>query len=146
MMSHDPTQATIAYLDGLFGPGAGEKHCRFLESIEHDALRATLHRFHAIEGDTRLISVEENYLFGMLVLCATRCYGTATMFAKTLMHLGVPRARILEAVHRLEMWVGGVAAVEAALLIQRAIKEYETRGLASMAAWFPGEPSGEKSR
>lgn len=146
-MGHQDQEAkTIAYLDTLFGPGAGEKHCRFLRGIENDALRDTLHGYHAIEGDTRHLSVEENYLLGMTVLCATKSYGTATMFAKTLLHLGVPKEKLLEAVNRLSMWVGGVAAVESAMQIQRAIKEYEAKGVASLDAWFPSGQPEEKKR
>ena len=143
-MGHgDSEQRTIEYLDGLFGEGMGARHCRFLDTIEDDALRETLHGYHAQEADGRHLSVEENYLLGMTVLCASRSYGTAAMFAKTLMHLRVPREKILAAVSRLSMWVGGLAAVEASMHIQRAVKEYEARGLASMEAWFP--PAREAS-
>lgn len=128
---------TVEYLDGLFGPGSGAKHCRFIANIESEALRNTLHGYHALEADTRHLSVEENYLLGMTVLCATKSYGSAAMFAKTLMHLRVPREKILEAVTRLSMWVGGIHAVEAAMQIQKAITEYEVRGVASLEPWFP---------
>jgi hypothetical protein len=137
MEREDLEKKTIEYLDGLFGAGMGERHNRFLQTIDSQVLRDTLHAYHALEADTRQIPVHLNYLIGMAVLCATKSYGTASMFAKTLMHLGVPKAHILEVVARLSMWVGGVAAVEAAIHVQRAIKEYETRGLASMEAWFP---------
>jgi len=134
---------TIRYLDDLFGPGAGERHCRLLRKIESEALRDMVHGYHALEADAQHLTVRENYLLGMTVLCATKSYGTAAMFAKTLLHLGVPREKILAAIARLAMWVGGLHAVEAALHIQRALSEYETRGLASMEAWFPTAPPGE---
>jgi alkylhydroperoxidase/carboxymuconolactone decarboxylase family protein YurZ len=96
-----------------------------------------LHSYHVLEADTRHLSVEDNYLLGMVVLCALRNYGPAGMFAKTLVHLGVPRDRLLEATARLAMWVGAIAAAEAAAHIQKAIREYEQHGLAALAAWFP---------
>jgi alkylhydroperoxidase/carboxymuconolactone decarboxylase family protein YurZ len=131
--------ATTAFLDPLFGEGAGEKHSRFLARIGNEGLREVIHRFHLMEADTRHLSLEENYLIGMCVLCAGRSYGTAAMFAKTLLRLGVSREKILEAVARLSMWTGGLPAVEATFAIQKAIREYEEQGLASLAAWFPEE-------
>ena len=125
------------YLDDLFGPGAGARHTAFIDRLEHPALRAALHGYHVLESDTRYLSVAENYLLGMTVLCAQRNYGPAAMFAKTLIHLGVPRAKLIEATARLAMWVGAIAAAEAAAHIQKAIGEYEQRGLASLEAWFP---------
>jgi hypothetical protein len=142
-MKDDLEKTTKDYLDGIFGAGAGEKHCRFLRSIQSDTLRDVVHGYHAIEADTALLSIQENYLLGMAVLCATRNLGTASMFAKTLLHLGVSKEKVLEVVARLSMWVGGVAAVEAAVAIQRAVQEYEARGQASLEAWFPGS---EKAR
>lgn len=130
------------YLDTLFGPGAGRKHTQFLEQLENQALQETLHRYHTLEADTTHLSVEENYLIGMCVLCANRSYGTAGMFARTLLHLGVKKEKVLEAIARLSMWVGGVPAAEAAAHIQRAIHDYEQRGQASLEAWFPA-PRGE---
>jgi hypothetical protein len=132
-------QQSERYLDELFGAGAGARHSRFIDRIDHPALRDTLHAYHVLESDTRELSVAENYLLGMVVLCALRNYGPAAMFAKTLIHLGVPRAKLLEALARLAMWVGGIAAAEAAAHIQKAIGEYERDGLASLAAWFPQE-------
>ncbi|MFT4974190.1 MAG: hypothetical protein ACI8S6_000072 [Myxococcota bacterium] len=126
-----------AALDGLFGPGAGAAHSRFLEHLDSNTLQETLHRYHAMECDETHLSVEENYLIGMCVMCASRAFGPAAMFAKTLMHIGTPREKILEAVTRLSMWVGGVQAAEAAAHVQRAIRQYERTGLASMEAWFP---------
>ena len=96
-----------------------------------------LHSYHVLESDTRYLSITENYLLGMVVLCAQRAFGPAAMFAKTLLHLGVAREKLLEAIARLAMWVGGIAAAEAAAHIQKAIGEYEQRGLASLDAWFP---------
>jgi hypothetical protein len=133
---------TRRYLDDLFGPGAGERHGRFLDSIEDEALRDMIHGYHALESDTTHLTVAENYLIGMTVLCATGSYGTAAMFAKTLMHLEVPKEKILAAIARLAMWVGGLRAVEAALQMQRAIRDYEARGLASMETWFPAPDRG----
>lgn len=129
--------ATEAYLDPLFGAGAGERHGRFLDRISDEGLRELVHRYHALEADTRHLSLEENYLIGMCVLCAGRSFGTAAMFAKTLLHLQVPREKILAAVARLAMWTGGLPAVEATFAIQKAIREYEEQGVASLAAWFP---------
>ncbi|MHB8874940.1 MAG: hypothetical protein ACYC8T_14725 [Myxococcaceae bacterium] len=137
---------TEKYLDGLFGPGQGERHAAFLESIENDALREMVHRYHALEADTRHLSHQENYLLGMCVLCATRSYATAGMFAKTLRHLGVPREKVLEAVARLAMWVGGIPASEATAHIQRALADYDQRGLASLEGWFPPPASQNRGR
>jgi alkylhydroperoxidase/carboxymuconolactone decarboxylase family protein YurZ len=125
------------YLDELFGAGAGARHSAFIDRLDHPELRDTLHRYHVLESDTRHLSVAENYLIGMAVLCAQRSFGPAAMFAKTLLHLGVPRDKLLEATARLSMWIGGIAAAEAAAHIQKAIREYEQRGLASLDAWFP---------
>lgn len=127
---------SIAYLDRLFGPGMGERHARFLEHLPPE-LSAALHRYHRLEDDESLVSVEENYLLGMCVLCAQQRWAPAAMFAKTLAHLGTSDARILAAVSRLEMWVGGIAAAEAAGRMQRAVHAYRREGLASMASWFP---------
>ena len=138
-MVGDHVATTIRYVDALFGPGTGVRHAAFLEAIENDALRDAVHRCHAMEADTRHVSLEENYLLGLCVLAALRSYGTAAMFAKVLMHLGTPRARILEAVGRLGMWTGPLAAAEAALVVQRAIEQYEEQGFASLGAWFPGD-------
>ena len=77
------------------------------------------------------------FLLGMTVLCAQRNWGPAAMFAKTLLHLGVPRAKLLEAIARLAMWVGGITAAEAAAHIQKAIGDYEQHGFAALDAWFP---------
>jgi hypothetical protein len=130
-------EMTARYLDGIFGPGAGEKHSRFLDGIEDAGLRETVHGYHVLESDTAHLSIAENYMLGMTVLCALRSYGTAAMFAKTLAHLGVPREKILAAVARLSMWTGGLQAVEASLQMQRALDDYAARGLASLEAWFP---------
>jgi hypothetical protein len=132
------------YLDGLFGEGAGRRHAAFVDRLASPALRETLHRYHVLEADTRHLSVEENYLLGMVVLCAQRAYAPAGMFAKTLLHLGVPRDKLVEAIARLSMWVGGIVAAEAAAHMQKAMREYETRGFASLEAWFP--PEGEAAK
>ena len=133
----DDRERSERYLDDLFGEGAGAKHSAFIDRLAHPALREALHGYHVLESDTRHLSVEENYLLGMTVLCAQRAYGPAAMFAKTLRHLGVSPDKLLEATARLAMWVGGIAAAEAAAHIQKAIGEYEQRGLASLDAWFP---------
>jgi alkylhydroperoxidase/carboxymuconolactone decarboxylase family protein YurZ len=127
------------YLDGLFGERAGEKHSRFVDKLESPALRDMLHQAHVLESDTRHLSVEENYLLGLVVLCTQRAFAPAAMFAKTLLHLGAPKEKIIEAITRLAMWVGPLHAAEAAAHIQKALREYEAQGLASMAAWFPEE-------
>ena len=137
MASDDLHRRSERYLDALFGPGAGARHTAFLAHLEHPALRDTLHGYHVLESDTRHLSVAENYLLGMTVLCAQRAWGPAAMFAKTLLHLGEPRGKLLEAVARLAMWIGGIAAAEAAVHIQRAIADYEQRGWASLESWFP---------
>ena len=137
----DLTARSVDYLDELFGAGAGARHSVFIDRLEHPALRETLHAYHVLESDTQYLSVAENYLLGMVVLCAQRNYGPAAMFAKTLLHLDVPRGQLLEATARLTMWVGGIAAAEAAAHIQKAIGEYEQRGMASLDAWFPPAPS-----
>jgi alkylhydroperoxidase/carboxymuconolactone decarboxylase family protein YurZ len=140
--SDERQQRSERYLDELFGAGAGARHTAFIDRLEHPSLRDTLHGYHVLESDTRHLSVVENYLLGMTVLCAQRNYGPAAMFAKTLLHLGAPREKLLEAVARLAMWVGGITAAEAAAHIQKAIREYEQHGIAALAAWFPGaEPS-----
>lgn len=130
-------RATVDYLDRLFGPGMGAKHARFLDRIENRALRDVLHGYHAMEGDAEHLSVEENYLLGMCVLLAMHHYAPATMFAKTLRHLGVPKEKILEAVARMSMWIGGVPAADAAAHVQKALREWDEKGLESMKAWFP---------
>jgi hypothetical protein len=130
---------TEAYVDGIFGQGTGEAHVRFLERIQNPALREMLHRYHTLEGDTCELSLVENYLIGVCVLCAQRDYTTAALFTKVLMHLGARKEKILAALARLSMWIGGVPAAEASLLMQRAIREYEREGLASLAVWFPEE-------
>lgn len=133
----DRQRQSERYLDELFGAGAGARHTAFIDRLDHPALRDTLHGYHVLESDTRHLSVAENYLLGMVVLCAQRNFGPAAMFAKTLVHLGVPRDKLLEATARLAMWIGGIAAAEAAAHIQKAIGDYEQRGLASLDAWFP---------
>ncbi|HKO52439.1 MAG TPA: hypothetical protein VJV79_32250 [Polyangiaceae bacterium] len=137
MSKPDFVTATERYVEDIFGPGTGEKHLKFLERIENPALREQILRFHVMEADTSLISREENYLIGMCVLCAGKHYSTAGMFAKTLLHLGMSKAKLLEAVARLSMWVGGLPSVEAAFVIQKAIADYEKFGVSSLAVWFP---------
>ncbi len=133
----DPVAATVRYVDGLFGPGAGVRHVAFLDRIENAALRDVVLRCHAMEADTLHISLEENYLLGMCVLAALRSYGTAAMFAKVLLHLGTRREKVVEAMGRLSMWVGALPAAEATLVVQKAMDQYEEKGFASLAAWFP---------
>jgi len=125
------------YLDEIFGAGAGARHTAFIDRLRHRALRETLHRYHVLESDTAHLSVAENYLIGMVVLCAQRAFAPAAMFAKTLLHLGVAREKLLEATARLAMWSGGLLAAEAAAHVQKAIREYEQHGLASLDGWFP---------
>jgi hypothetical protein len=142
---------SFAYLDGIFGAGAGARHGAFLDRLDAPALREMLHRAHLVEADTRLISLEENYLLGMVVLAALRAYAPAGMFAKTLLHLGTSREKLSEAIARLGLWVGPIAAAEAAAHLQKAMSEYQRDGLASLAAWFPvpratSAPSSEGPR
>ncbi|GLW04060.1 hypothetical protein [Streptomyces lavendulae] len=127
-----------AYLDALFGPGAGHRHTRFLARIGHPNLREDLHRCHQRQADGRLLSVEENYLLGMCVLYATHCPEPAGMFARTLLHLGVEGDKLLEAVARLAMWIGPIPAAGAAARLQHALDDYTEHGIDSMRAWFPG--------
>jgi alkylhydroperoxidase/carboxymuconolactone decarboxylase family protein YurZ len=133
----DLRQRSERYIDELLGPGAGARHSAFIDRLDHPVLRDTLHRYHVLESDTSHLSVAENYLLGMTVLCAQRNFGPAAMFAKTLLHLGAPPAKLLEAIARLAMWVGGITAAEAAAHIQKAIAEYDRHGVASLEAWFP---------
>jgi alkylhydroperoxidase/carboxymuconolactone decarboxylase family protein YurZ len=140
----DRRRRSERYLDELFGPGAGARHTAFIDRLEHPSLRETLHGYHQLEADTQHLSVAENYLLGMVVLCAQRSYAPAAMFAKTLLHLGAPPAKLLEAIARLAMWVGGIAAAEAAAHIQKAIGEYQRLGLASLDAWFPATASAPR--
>ncbi len=135
----DHIQATIEFVDHLFGEGMGVRHLRFLERLENRALREMIVSYHAIEADERWLTVQENYLLGLCTLCATQRHDTAAMFAKVARHVGVPREKILEAVGRLGMWIGGLAAAEATFVIQRAVADYDTRGLESLALWFPLE-------
>lgn len=130
-------RASEAFVDGVFGEGKGKRHSDYLAYLENDALREMIHRYHALESDTSALSLEENYLVGMCVLCATKSYGPAAMFAKTLRHLGTSKEKILEATARLAMWIGGIPAAEAAAHIQKALREYEEKGAASLDAWFP---------
>ncbi len=138
MTREDLLARSEAYLDRLFGEGAGRRHTAFLDRLEPPALREALHRCHVLEGDETHLSVAENYLLGMIVLCALRSWGPAGMFAKTLLHLGTPRGKVLEAVGRLAMWIGPIPAAEAAGHVHKAVREYEERGVASLEAWFPG--------
>lgn len=126
-----------AFLDALFGDGMGARHSRFVDRLGSASLRDALDRYHALEADTTHLSVEENYLLGVVVLCALGRYAPASMFAKTLRHHGVPAEKILAAVGRLEMWIGGVPAAEACAHVQKALREYDRHGLDSMAGWFP---------
>lgn len=128
-----------AYLDGIFGEGSGRKHSALLEKFASPSMRETLHGYHLVEAETNHVSVQENYLIGMCVLCASKNYTSAAMFAKTLCHLGVSREKIFESISRLSMWIGGVPAAEALGHIQKAVQHYERDGQASMAAWFPEE-------
>src|SRR6478609_4731672 len=139
MQEQDPIEQTVSYVDGLFGEGAGQKHLRFLERIQNPALREQILRYHALEANTAQVSLEENYLLGMAVLAALGRYDTAAMFAKTLLHLGTPKEKLLEVVARLSMWIGGLPAVEAGFRVQRAIAEYERDGLGSLSVWLPEE-------
>jgi hypothetical protein len=137
-MSKPPHIAeTEAYVESIFGPGTGEPHVQFLERIESPALREMIHRYHTLEADTAELSLPENYLLGMCVLLSQRDYQAAALFAKTLLHLGVRKQKLLEACARLAMWIGGLPAVDASFAIQKAIREYEQDGLGSLAVWFP---------
>jgi alkylhydroperoxidase/carboxymuconolactone decarboxylase family protein YurZ len=140
MEKPDYIEATERYVDEIFGPGTGAKHLQFLDGIENAALREQVQRYHVLESDTSELSREENYLIGMCVLCATKNWSTVAMFAKTLLHLGVRKQKLLEATARLAMWIGGLPAVEASFVVQRAIREYERDGLESLRVWFP-EPT-----
>ena len=137
MTTPDIIEATEKYVDSIFGEGTGKKHLRFLERLPNDGLRDMILRYHPLEANTQYLSLEENYLIGMSVLCAGKSYATAAMFAKTLLHLKVPKEKLLEAVARLSMWIGGLPAVEATFVIQKAIREYEEQGFASLSLWFP---------
>ncbi len=132
---------TATYVEGIFGPGTGEAHVRFLERIENPALREMIHRYHSLEADTSELSLQENYLLGMCVLLSQRDYLAASLFAKTLLHLGVRKEKLLAACARLAMWIGGLPATDASFAIQKAIREYEREGLASLGVWFPQESS-----
>jgi hypothetical protein len=130
---------TETYVDSIFGAGTGQAHVRFLDRIQNPALREMIHRYHALEADTSQLSLQENYLIGMCVLLAQRDYQAASLFAKTLLHLGTPKEKLLEASARLAMWIGGLPAVDASFAIQKAIREYEREGTASLGAWFPSD-------
>lgn len=140
MSKSDTTSETESYVESIFGAGTGEAHVRFLERIQNDALREMIHRYHALEADTTWLSLQENYLIGMCVLLGQRDHVTAALFAKTLLHLGTPKQKLLEATARLSMWIGGLPAVDASFVVQKAIREYEREGLGSLAVWFPEEP------
>jgi alkylhydroperoxidase/carboxymuconolactone decarboxylase family protein YurZ len=135
----DPIRETERYVDRIFGSGMGRRHVHFLDRIAHSGLREMIHRYHALEADTAQLSLEENHLIGLCVLSALGRHETAGMFAKTLLHLGTPKEKILEATARLSMWIGGLPAVDATFRIQRALAEYEREGLGSLAAWLPAE-------
>lgn len=139
-MSKPPHHAdTESYVESIFGPGTGEQHVRFLERIQNPALREMIHRYHTLEANTEQLSLQENYLIGMCVLLSQRDHQTAALFAKTLLHLGMGKEKILEACARLAMWIGGLPAVDASFTIQKAIREYEKEGLGSLGVWFPVE-------
>jgi hypothetical protein len=131
MSKPDHLSETETYVESIFGPGTGEAHVRFLEHIQNPALREMIHRYHSLEANTSELSLHENYLIGMCVLCAQRDYQTAALFAKTLLHLGMRKEKLLEACARLAMWVG----------VQKAIRDYEREGLGSLGVWFPKEPA-----
>lgn len=137
MAADDPSAVTERYVDGIFGEGQGRRHVEFLERIEHAGLREMIHRYHALEADTSHLSLEENYLIGACVLSALGRHETAAMFVKTLLYLGTPKEKLLEAVARLSMWIGGLPAVDTMFRVQRAVADYEREGLGSLAAWFP---------
>jgi hypothetical protein len=139
MTKPEHIRETEAYVESIFGPGTGEAHVRFLDRIQNPALREMIHRYHSLEADTSHLSLRENYLIGMCVLCSQRDYVAASLFAKTLLHLGVSKETLLESVARLAMWVGGLPAADASFAIQRAIREYEQEGLGSLSVWFPEE-------
>ena len=141
MSKPEVIEQTESYVESIFGAGTGEAHVRFLDRIQNPALREMIHRYHALEADTLRLSLQENYLIGMCVLCAQRDYQTAALFAKTLLHLGVHKEKLLEASARLAMWVGGLPAVDASFTVQKAIREYEREGLGSLSVWFPEEPA-----
>jgi hypothetical protein len=141
MTEIDPSKSTELYVDRIFGQGMGKRHLRFLEKIANAALREQILRYHAIEADSRFVTIEENYLIGVCVLCAQGHHATAAMFTKVLRHLGTSADRILEAVGRTSMWVGGLPAVEASFAIQSALREYERDPLGSLAPWFPDDAS-----
>jgi hypothetical protein len=140
MNKPDYIEVTERYVDDIFGPGTGAKHLEFLDGIANPALREQVQRYHVLESDTSELSREENYLVGMCVLCATKNFATVALFAKTLLHLGVRKQKLLEATARLGMWIGGLPAVEASFVVQKAIREYERDGFESLRVWFP-EPA-----
>jgi hypothetical protein len=142
-MTDDIRQRSEQYVDDLFGPGMGARHGRFLDRIESEPLRDEIDRYHVVQSDTSQISLEEHYLLATCVLCATRAFGSAQMFVKTLRHLGVSRQKIVAAVGRLSMWIGGIPAVEALAHVKKALDEYERDGERSMAGWFPEETGGK---
>jgi hypothetical protein len=139
MSKPEHVRETEAYVESIFGAGTGEAHVRFLDRIQNESLREMIHRYHTLEADTSQLSLEENYLIGMCVLCGQRDYQAAGMFAKTLLHLGARKEKLLEATARLAMWIGGLPAVDASFAIQKAIREYEKEGLGSLSVWFPEE-------
>lgn len=141
MSKPEHVRDTEAYVESIFGEGTGEAHVRFLDRIQNQALREMIHRYHALEANTSELSLQENYLLGMCVLCSQRDYQAAALFAKTLLHLGVRKEKLLEASARLAMWIGGLPAADASFAIQKAIREYEREGLGSLDVWFPKEPS-----
>jgi len=139
----DYIEATERYVDDIFGPGTGVKHLDFLAKVANRSLREQVQRYHMLESDTSELSREENYLVGMCVLCATKNFGTVALFAKTLLHLGVRKQKLLEATARLSMWIGGLPAVEASFVVQKAVREYERDGFESLRVWFPeAQPAG----
>lgn len=134
-----------AYVDTLVGPGAGERHTAFLDSLDDEALREAVHRCHLMQADTTELSVEENYLLGMVVLAASHYHGPAAMFARVLLHRGVRKEKLLAAMTRLAMWIGPIPAAVAVGHVQRAIRDFEENGPASLAAWFPEPPTAERN-
>jgi hypothetical protein len=139
MSKPEHVRDTETYVDAIFGEGSGEAHVRFLDRIQNEALREMIHRYHTLESDTSELSLQENYLIGMCVLLTQRDYTAAALFAKTLLHLGVRKEKLLEATARLAMWIGGLPAVDASFAIQKAAREYEKEGLGSLGVWFPPE-------
>lgn len=134
-------RASEEFLDRLFGSGMGKRHrAHVARAASGDKFLASMDLYHLMTADTRVLSLELHYLLGVCVFFAMGINGTGMGFAKILLNLGVSPDKIREAVSRLHVWAGRFAASESLAYLERAIADFEERGLASLPWFAPEEP------